>query len=99
LHACLVAEELAARVDRAVAIEIADEEAVLHADPSRALGEAVRVMIETDTGRHASRLDAIAIEVEHERRAEALGGAHLGVHGRHGMRELDTEQQGSQSFA
>ena len=65
-QAGVVAEQLAAGFDDAIAVEVADEESIVRGDPARALGEPVGVVVEVRADGDARGLHAVAVEVERE---------------------------------
>ncbi len=62
------AEHLRDVVDSAVAVDVPDQEAVVALQPAGAFGEQIMVDIEIDrTHAEIGRLDAVAIEIDHQR--------------------------------
>ena len=69
----MVAEQLTAIVDAAVPVAIECQEPVVPADPPGQLGEPIGVVVEVGDCLLAERLDAVAVQVEHERVAARRG--------------------------
>ena len=76
------AEQLAAGVDGAVAVEVAHQDAVVGADPAGAGADAVGVVVEEDGAGGALQLQAVAVQIEHQgvdRLAPSAGVTKAGV--------------------
>jgi hypothetical protein len=70
----VVAEQLAARVDGAVAVAVPHQQAIVPPHPGRARPHAIGVVVEGDGApRELRDLEAIAVEVEHDGGGGALG--------------------------
>ena len=84
-QARVVAEELVARGDPAVTIAIPHQQGIAPADPARAFGEAIAIVVELDGSlRDAAGGDTVAVEVEHQGRDGGLGCHEEGLKGRDG---------------
>src|SRR5262245_11467987 len=68
-----IAKELPASIDPSIAVAVPDEQAILTSHPARSLREPVAVVVEVATLGCRRRLDAVAVQVEDDRRNDGLG--------------------------